>query len=109
MPSAALGQPALLPYNVLPSRLLRISFKSAKSLISIRFFPSKACVSEWKQSLGRDERLLFDEMKEFDVELFTKKRDLINFIKKEIPLNKLIILDKRVELLGSKVGCIYQD
>ncbi|MDC6387293.1 GntR family transcriptional regulator [Maribacter sp. PR1] len=35
--------------------------------------------------------------------------DLINFIKKEIPLDKLIILDKRVELLGSKVGCIYQD
>lgn len=44
-----------------------------KSLISIRFFPSKACVSEWKQSLGKDERLLFDEMKEFvrQMKLFT--------------------------------------
>ncbi|GGG35104.1 transcriptional regulator [Croceivirga lutea] len=35
--------------------------------------------------------------------------DLINFIEKEIPIEKLIILDKRVELLGPKVGCIYQD
>lgn len=44
-----------------------------KSLLSIRFFPSKACVSEWKQSLGKDERLLFDEMKEFvrQMNLFT--------------------------------------
>jgi len=35
--------------------------------------------------------------------------DLINFIEKEIPIEKLIILDKRVALLRSKVGCIYQD
>ncbi len=44
-----------------------------KSLLSIRYFPSKACVSEWKQSLGKDERLLFDEMKEFvrQMNLFT--------------------------------------
>ena len=35
--------------------------------------------------------------------------DLINFINNQIPIEKLIILDKKVELLGSTVGCIYQD
>ena len=35
--------------------------------------------------------------------------DLINFIKQQIPLEKLVILDKKVDLLGTSVGCIYQD
>lgn len=35
--------------------------------------------------------------------------DLINFLKINVPKEKLIILDKRVEQLGSSIGCIYQD
>lgn len=35
--------------------------------------------------------------------------DLINFIKKEIPLEKLIVLDKKIEGLDKKVACVYQD
>ena len=36
-----------------------------KSLLSIRFFPSKSAVTEWKKSFDRGERILFDEMSEF--------------------------------------------
>lgn len=35
--------------------------------------------------------------------------DVLNFIKKEIPQEKLIVLDKRLEGLSNKVSCIYQD
>ncbi|WP_375324255.1 GntR family transcriptional regulator [Flagellimonas sp. GZD32] len=35
--------------------------------------------------------------------------DVINFIQEEIPLEKLIVLDKRLDGLSSKVSCIYQD
>jgi DNA-binding transcriptional regulator YhcF (GntR family) len=35
--------------------------------------------------------------------------DLISFIRKHIPLEKLVILDKKVELLGTTIACIYQD
>lgn len=35
--------------------------------------------------------------------------DAIDFVKKEIPLEKLIVLDKRLEGLSDKVSCIYQD
>ncbi len=35
--------------------------------------------------------------------------DLISFVKKHIPLEKLIILDKKVEQLGSKVASVHQD
>lgn len=35
--------------------------------------------------------------------------DVLNFIKKEIPLEKLIVLDKRLDGLSDKVSCIYQD
>lgn len=35
--------------------------------------------------------------------------DVINFVKKEIPQEKLIVLDKRLEGLSNKVSCIYQD
>ena len=36
-----------------------------KALLSIRFFPSKSAVMEWKRSFDRGERILFDEMSEF--------------------------------------------
>ena len=32
------------------------------ALLSIRFFPSKSAVTEWKRSFDRGERILFDEM-----------------------------------------------
>lgn len=35
--------------------------------------------------------------------------DVMGFIKKEIPQEKLIVLDKRLEGLSDKVACIYQD
>ena len=35
--------------------------------------------------------------------------DLLNFMRKEIPQEKLIVLDKRLEGLSSKVSCVYQD
>lgn len=35
--------------------------------------------------------------------------DLLSFLKEEIPLVKLIILDKKIEGLGRQVGTIYQD
>ncbi|MCJ7465372.1 MAG: GntR family transcriptional regulator [Maribacter sp.] len=35
--------------------------------------------------------------------------DLIAFIKKEIPLNKLIVLDKNLAPLGTAIGSVYQD
>jgi DNA-binding transcriptional regulator YhcF (GntR family) len=35
--------------------------------------------------------------------------DVLNFIKKEIPQEKLIVLDKRFEGLSNRVSCIYQD
>ena len=36
-----------------------------KTLLSIRFFPPKPAIMEWKRSLDRGERILFDEMSEF--------------------------------------------
>ncbi|MEQ5790705.1 GntR family transcriptional regulator [Muricauda sp. NFXS6] len=35
--------------------------------------------------------------------------DVLNFIKKEIPLEKLIVLDKRLDGLSNEVSSIYQD
>ncbi|PCJ94486.1 MAG: transcriptional regulator [Flavobacteriaceae bacterium] len=35
--------------------------------------------------------------------------DAVNFIKKEIPLKKLVVLDKKIDALGSKIPCVYQD
>lgn len=35
--------------------------------------------------------------------------DIINFIQKEIPLNKLIVLDKKIDELENSVACVYQD
>ena len=35
--------------------------------------------------------------------------DVLNFVNKEIPLEKLIVLDKRLEGISEKVACIYQD
>lgn len=35
--------------------------------------------------------------------------DVLNFIKEEIPLEKLIVLDKRLDGLSDMVSCIYQD
>jgi DNA-binding transcriptional regulator YhcF (GntR family) len=35
--------------------------------------------------------------------------DLVAFIKKEIPLNKLIVLDKKLAALGTAIGSVYQD
>jgi DNA-binding transcriptional regulator YhcF (GntR family) len=35
--------------------------------------------------------------------------DLLNFLKKELPLDRLIVLDKKIDGLGPKVGSIYQD
>ena len=35
--------------------------------------------------------------------------DLINFIRENIPLEKLVILDKRIEALGTQAGSVYQD
>lgn len=35
--------------------------------------------------------------------------DLVGFIRKEIPLGQLVILDKKVDQLGDKVVCVYQD
>ena len=35
--------------------------------------------------------------------------DILNFLKDEIPVEKLIILDKKVVGLSNKVPCIYQD
>lgn len=35
--------------------------------------------------------------------------DIINFIKKEIPLNKLVVLDKKIEELRNDVACVYQN
>ena len=33
--------------------------------MSIRFFPPKSAIMEWKRSFDRGERILFDEMSEF--------------------------------------------
>lgn len=35
--------------------------------------------------------------------------DVLNFINKEIPLEKLIVLDKRLDGICDQVSCIYQD
>lgn len=35
--------------------------------------------------------------------------DLVGFLEKEVPLQKLVILDKKVEALGDHVVCVYQD
>ncbi len=35
--------------------------------------------------------------------------DLVDFIHKNIPQEKLVILDKKVEQLGQKVACVYQN
>jgi len=35
--------------------------------------------------------------------------DLVHFLREEIPLEKLIILDKRIEAIANRVGTIYQD
>ena len=45
-----------------------------KALLSIRFFPPKSAIMEWKRSFDRGERILFDEMSEFvkQVRLFSQ-------------------------------------
>ncbi len=45
-----------------------------KVLLSIRFFPPKSATAEWKRSLERGERILFDEMSEFvkQIKLFSQ-------------------------------------
>ena len=45
-----------------------------KTLLSIRYFPPKSAIKEWKRSFDRGERILFDEMSEFvkQIKLFSQ-------------------------------------
>ena len=61
-----------------------------KVLISIRKFPEKSVVAEWKKSLDKGERILFDEMSEFVTQIKAFNDGIKQYIENsKIPLKML--------------------
>jgi len=61
-----------------------------KSLISIRFFPKKSALAEWKDILSKGEKILFDQMSEFVKEVIFFEQVIKQYIANaKIPLRQL--------------------
>lgn len=43
-----------------------------------------------------------------DLDFYEKQEEMIDFVKCEIPLEKIILLDKKIDRLG-EIACVYQD
>ena len=61
-----------------------------KSLISIRFFPKKSALAEWKDVLSKGEKILFDQMSEFVKEVIFFEQVIKQYIANaKMPLRQL--------------------